>query len=67
MTMGIIESTIAMLFRCKAPTHRTDAQQRQRTAAILRPIIDQAADVAECLIDNEREKANDTKAPPAHR
>ena len=65
--MGIVGSTIAFIFRPRAP-RPTDAQQRQRTAAILMPIVDQAADVAECLIDNERKKANDTdKAAPIDR
>ena len=65
--MGIVGSTIAFLFRTSAP-QKTEVQQRQRTAAILMPIVDQAADVAECLIDNERKKANDTdKAAPVDR
>ena len=49
--MGIVGSTIAFLFRPRAP-RPTDAQQRQRTAAILMPIVDSAMDVAECIIDN---------------
>ena len=57
--MGIVGSTIAFLFRTSAP-QKTEVQQRQRTAAILMPIVDQASDVAECLIDNERKKINDT-------
>ncbi len=56
--MGIVGSTIAFLFRPRAP-RPTDAQQRQRTAAILMPIVDSAMDVAECIIDNEPKKAND--------
>ena len=54
--MGIVESTLAFLFRKSAPDK---AQQRQRTAAILMPIVDSAMDVAECIIDNEPKKAND--------
>lgn len=54
--MGIVESTIAFLFRRKAPVVQNDAQ---RTAAILNPIFDQAADVAKCLIDQKAD-ANDT-------
>lgn len=57
--MGIVESTLAFLFRKSAPD---EAQQRQRTAAILMPIVDSAMDVAECIIDNEPnepKKAND--------
>lgn len=46
--MGIIESTIAFLFSRKAPVVRNDAQ---RTAAILNPIFDQAADVAVNVLD----------------
>ena len=57
--MGVVESTIAFLFRTSAPK-KTDAQHRQRTAAILMPIADQAADVAGCLIDQNEQKANDT-------
>lgn len=65
--MGIIESTFVMLFRWSSPVKKTEEQQRKRTAAILRPIIDQATEVADCLIDNEPEKANDTKAPTTER
>jgi len=65
--MGIVGSTITFLFRPRAP-RPTDAQQRQRTAAILRPIVDSAVDVADCLIDNERKQANDpAKAAPPDR
>ena len=56
--MGIVGSTIAFLFRTSAP-QKTEVQQRQRTAAILMPIVDSAMDVAECIIDNEPKKAND--------
>ena len=59
--MGIVGSTLAFLFRNRVPK-KTEAQQRQRTAAILRPIVDSAVDVADCLIDNERKQANDTAA-----
>ena len=54
--MGIVESTIAFLFRRKAPVVQNDAQ---RTAAILNPIFDQAADLAKCLIDQKAD-AKDT-------
>lgn len=64
--MGIVESTIAYLFRRSAPMP-TDEQQRRRTAAILMPIVDSANDVADCIIDNEREKLNDTKAATVKR
>ena len=65
--MGIVGSTIAFLFRTHAPKP-TEAQQRQRTAAILRPIVDSAVDVADCLIDNEPQKTDDQpKAPPPER
>lgn len=64
--MGIIESTIAFLFRPKAPKH-TESEHRQRTAAILRPVIDQAEDVARCLIDEPEKKANDKTATPDRR
>ncbi len=64
--MGLIDSTIAFLFRSKAPKP-TDAEHRQRTAAILRPIVDSAEDIASCLID-KKDNANDNhKASPAHR
>lgn len=65
--MGIIESTFVMLFRWSSPVKKTEEQHQKRTAAILRPIIDQAAEVADCLIDNEPKKANDTKAPATKR
>ena len=65
--MGVVGSTIALLFRPHAP-RPTDAQQRQCTAAILRPIVDSAVDVADCLSDNKPQKANDTdKAAPVDR
>ncbi len=58
--MGIVESTICYLFRRSAPV-KTEAQQRQRTAAILRPIVDSAIEVADCIIDQNEQKANDSK------
>ena len=65
--MGIVGSTIAFLFRTSMP-QKTEAQQRQRTAAILRPIVDSAVDVADCLSDNKLQKANDAdKAAPVDR
>ena len=66
--MSIIESTIAFLFRQKVDPIKAREKQSRRTAAILRPIVDQAMDVADCLIDNERQKANDQpKATKPHR
>ena len=65
--MGIVGSTIAFLFRPRAP-RPTEAQPRQRTATTLRPIVDSAVDVADCLSDNKPQKANDTdKAAPIDR
>lgn len=63
--MGIVESTIAFLFRPSVDPKKAEQKQRQKTCVILRRIIDPAEDVAACLVD--KEKANDHKADAPNR